>query len=81
MYSATENISSLLISTRSVAFTNTDFHTTLCFVNQSNYKTPAMQALALTLTRYCLQFSFYTQDSDVGETHPVPGTVLYARVK
>jgi hypothetical protein len=52
MYSVTENIYSLLISTQSVAFSCTDFYTTLYFTNQRNYKTLAMQAHALTRTRY-----------------------------
>jgi hypothetical protein len=42
----------LLISTQSVTFSWTDFYTTLYFVNQRNYKTLAMQAHALTRTRY-----------------------------
>jgi hypothetical protein len=42
----------LLISTQSVAFWYTDFYTTLYFVNQRHYKTPATQAHALTRTRY-----------------------------
>jgi hypothetical protein len=35
-----------------VAFSYTDFYTTLYFVNQRNYKTLAMQAHALTRKRY-----------------------------
>jgi hypothetical protein len=50
-HSVIENIFSLLISTQSVAFTY-DFYTTLCFVNQRNYTTLAMQTHALTRTRY-----------------------------
>jgi hypothetical protein len=50
--SAIENILPLLISTQSVAFSCTDFCTTLYFVNQRNYKTLAMLAHALTRTRY-----------------------------
>jgi hypothetical protein len=42
----------LLISTQSVAFSYTDFYTTLYFVNQRNYKTLAMQTHAFTRTRY-----------------------------
>jgi hypothetical protein len=42
----------LLISTQSVAFWYTDFYITLYFVNQRKYKTLAMQAHALTRTRY-----------------------------
>jgi hypothetical protein len=49
---ATENLFSLLISTQSTAFCYTDFYTTLYSVNQRNYKTLAMQAHALTRTRY-----------------------------
>jgi hypothetical protein len=52
MFSVSENIVPILISTQSVAFWYTDFHTTLYFVNQRNYKTLAMQAHALTRTRY-----------------------------
>jgi hypothetical protein len=42
----------LLILTHSVAFSYTNFYTTLYFVNQRNYKTLAIQAHALTRTRY-----------------------------
>jgi hypothetical protein len=42
----------LLISTQSVTFWYTDFHTRMYFVNQRNYKTLAMQAHTLTHTRY-----------------------------
>jgi hypothetical protein len=42
----------LLISTQSVAFSYTDFYTTLYFVIQRNYRTLAMQAQTLTRTRY-----------------------------
>jgi hypothetical protein len=52
MYTTTENMFAVLVSTQSVAFSYTDFHTTLYFVNQRNYKTQAMQALVLTHTRY-----------------------------
>jgi hypothetical protein len=53
MYSVTQNtFFPLFISTQSVAFSYTDFYTTLYFVNQRNYKTLAMPAHALTHTRY-----------------------------
>jgi hypothetical protein len=52
MYSVNENIFPLLISTQSAAFWFTDFHITLYFVNQRNYKTLAMQAHVFTRTRY-----------------------------
>jgi hypothetical protein len=42
----------LLITTQSVGFSCTDFYTALYFVNQRKYKTQAMQAHALTRTRY-----------------------------
>jgi hypothetical protein len=51
MYSVTENMCSPF-SIQSVAFWYTDFYTTLYFVSQRNYKTLAMQADALTRTRY-----------------------------
>jgi hypothetical protein len=41
-----------LISTQSVAFSYTDLNTALYFVNERNYRTLAMQAHALTRTRY-----------------------------
>jgi hypothetical protein len=53
-----------LISTQSVAFWYTDFYTTLYFVNQRNYKTLAMQAHALTRTRY-----FYNPNVII--SHPI----------
>jgi hypothetical protein len=40
-----------------VAFWYADFHTTLYFVNQRNYKTLAMQAHALTRTHYFYSLS------------------------
>jgi hypothetical protein len=43
-------VSSVLFSTHSMSL-NTDFYTTLYFVNKRNNKTPAMQAHALTHTR------------------------------
>jgi hypothetical protein len=52
MCTINENIFSLLISTQLVAFWCNDFYTALYFVNQRNYKTLAMQAHALTRTRY-----------------------------
>jgi hypothetical protein len=47
-----------------VAFWHTDFHTTLYFVNQRKYKTQAMQAHALTRTRY-----FYSLNIII--SHPI----------
>jgi hypothetical protein len=47
-----------------VAFSCTDFHTTLYFVNQRNYKTLAMQSHALTRTRY-----FYSLNVII--SHPI----------
>jgi hypothetical protein len=52
MYSVAENIFPLLIQTQSVAFWYNDFYTKLYFVYQRDYKTLAMQAHALTRTRY-----------------------------
>jgi hypothetical protein len=53
MFSVTENkFFPLLISTQSVAFSCTDFCTTLYSVKQRNYKPLAMQAHASTRTRY-----------------------------
>jgi hypothetical protein len=60
----TENIFPLLISTQSVAFWFTNFYTTLYLVNQRNYKTLAMQAHALTPTRY-----FYSLNVII--SHPI----------
>jgi hypothetical protein len=51
MFSITEKIFPLLISTQSVAFSCTNFFTAPCFVNQRNYKPLAVQAHALTRTR------------------------------
>jgi hypothetical protein len=51
MNSLAENIFSLLISTQYVAFRYTDFYTTLCFENQRNYETLAIQTHALTRTK------------------------------
>jgi hypothetical protein len=59
-----KTFSSHLISTQSVAFSYTDFYTTLYFVNQRNYKTLAMQAHALTRTRY-----FYSPNVII--SHPI----------
>jgi hypothetical protein len=64
MCSVIENIFPLLISTQSVAFSHTDFYTTLYFVNQRNYKTLAMQEHALTRTRY-----FYSLNVII--SHPI----------
>jgi hypothetical protein len=47
-----KNFFPLLILTQSVALWYTDFHTTVYFVNQRNYKTLAMQAHALTDIHY-----------------------------
>jgi hypothetical protein len=51
MAKSLETLFPLLISTQSVDVSNTDFYTTLYFVNQRNYKTLAMQAQALTRAR------------------------------
>jgi hypothetical protein len=64
MYTATENIFPLLISTQSMAFWNTNFYTALYFVNQRNDKTLAMQTHALTRTR-----CFYSLNAII--PHPI----------
>jgi hypothetical protein len=55
VYTVTENVFSFprLISTQTVAFWYTYFFTTMCSVNQKNYKTSAVQTRALTRMR-CL---------------------------
>jgi hypothetical protein len=64
IYSVIENIFPLFISTQSVAFSFTDFYTTLYFVNQRNYKTLAMLAHTLTHTR-----NFYSLNVII--SHPI----------